>query len=120
MASAKRFICATPMTTASNFIGTGRRHNGRASRMARSRCLRTGSISTTCCGSGWHDPQDNEAHWPVTSLRDFCRIVEKTLAEYLVAAPLLQAHLVKPAHRAGFFGQFEDPVDGDAIAFDHR
>ena len=29
-ASAKRFICATPTRTASSFIGTGRRRNGRA------------------------------------------------------------------------------------------
>ena len=33
-ASARRFICAIPMRTASNSIGTGRRKNGRARRTA--------------------------------------------------------------------------------------
>src|ERR1700730_11379702 len=55
-----------------------------------------------------------------TSLHYFGRIVEEALAEDLVAAPFLQAHLVEPAHLAGFVGQFENPVNGDVIAFDHR
>src|SRR5512132_4424283 len=48
------------------------------------------------------------------------RIIEKTLAKNLVAAPLLQAHLVDPVHLAGFIRQFEDPVKGDAVTFNHR
>src|ERR1035438_6058164 len=51
---------------------------------------------------------------------DLGRIVEEALAEYPVAAPFLQTHLVEPAHLAGFVGQFETPVDGDVIALDHR
>ena len=47
-ASAKRSICAIPTRTASSFIGTGRRRNGRAIPMDRSACIRAGSISTTC------------------------------------------------------------------------
>src|ERR1700731_4529452 len=43
-----------------------------------------------------------------TSLHYFGRIVEEALAEDLVAAPFLQAHLVEPAHLAGFVGQFEN------------
>src|SRR5450756_955881 len=46
------------------------------------------------------------------------RIVEEPLAEYLVAAPFLQSDLVKPAHLAGFFRQFENPVNCDMVAFD--
>src|SRR5216684_6907163 len=48
------------------------------------------------------------------------RIVEETLAEDLVAAPLLQRDLVDAAHPAGLVGQFENPVNGDVIAFNHR
>src|ERR1035437_5387091 len=50
----------------------------------------------------------------------FGRIIEKTLAKNLVAAPFLQAHLVDPEHLAGFIGQLESPVNGDAVALDHR
>src|SRR5258705_5021114 len=55
-ASARRFTCATPTRTASNCIATGPRSNGRASRTARSRCSRAGSISTSSCGNGRPDP----------------------------------------------------------------
>ena len=47
------------------------------------------------------------------------RIIEKTLAKNLVAAPFLQAHLVDPVHLAGFIRQLENPVNGDVVAFDH-
>src|SRR5260221_13092928 len=47
------------------------------------------------------------------------RIVEKALAEYPVAAPLLQRDLVDPVHLAGFIRQLENPVNGDVVAFDH-
>src|ERR1019366_390528 len=50
----------------------------------------------------------------------FGRIIEETLAENLVAAPFLQAHLVDPKHLAGFVGQLENPVNGDVVALDHR
>jgi catechol 2,3-dioxygenase len=43
-----------PTRTASSCIATGPTSNGRASRTARSRCSRAGSISTTCCGSARH------------------------------------------------------------------
>jgi hypothetical protein len=46
------------------------------------------------------------------------RIVEETLAENLVAAPLLQRDLVDPVHFAGFIGELENPVNGDIIAVD--
>src|SRR6476661_7420053 len=49
----------------------------------------------------------------------FRRIIEKTLAKNPVAAPFLQAHLVDPVHLAGFIRQLENPVNGDAVAFDH-
>src|ERR1035437_4199771 len=50
----------------------------------------------------------------------FGRIIEKTLAKNLVAAPFLQAHLVDPEHLAGLIRQLEDPVNRDAVALDHR
>ena len=49
--SAKRSTCATRTKTASNCIATGRRPSGRARRTASSRCIREGSIWTTCCAS---------------------------------------------------------------------
>src|SRR6266446_5672046 len=48
------------------------------------------------------------------------RIIEKTLAKNLVAAPFLEAHLVDPVHLAGFIRQLENPVNGDVVAFDYR
>ena len=51
-ASARRSICAIPTRTASSSTATGRRRNGRARRMDRSRCSRSGWISRICCGSG--------------------------------------------------------------------
>src|SRR3979411_1276915 len=44
-------------------------------------------------------------------------IVEKTLAENPVAAPLLPCELVDPMHLAGFVRQFKDPVNGNAVTF---
>src|SRR5260370_29818148 len=48
------------------------------------------------------------------------RIVKEALAENLVAAPLLQAHLIDPVHIAGLIRQFENPVNGEAVAYDCR
>src|ERR1700704_3556069 len=48
------------------------------------------------------------------------RIIEKTLAKNPVAAPLLQCDLVDPKRFAGFVRQLENPVNRDAVAFDHR
>src|SRR6266478_6259318 len=48
------------------------------------------------------------------------RIIEKTLAKNLVAAPILQADLVDPVHLAGFIRELENPVNGCAVAFDYR
>src|SRR5260370_11289444 len=48
------------------------------------------------------------------------RIIEKTLAKNLVAAPLLQARLVDLVHFAGFVRQLENPVNGDVVAFNQR
>src|ERR1700722_6108160 len=48
------------------------------------------------------------------------QIVEEPLAQDPVAAPFLQAYLVNPEHLAGFIGQLENPVNGDAVALDHR
>src|ERR1700694_3187302 len=59
-----------------------------------------------------------KCHGP-SSLRSR-RIIEKTLAKDLVAAPFLQRDLVDPVHLAGFIRQLENPVNGDAVAFDHR
>src|SRR5579871_3554801 len=56
----------------------------------------------------------------MTSATDLRRIVEETLAENPVAAPFLPGNFVKAAHPAGFFRQREIPMDGGAIAFDHR
>src|SRR6266550_2575100 len=57
--------------------------------------------------------------WPPSGLRPG-RIVEETLAEYLVAAPLLQRDLVDPPYFPGFIGELENPVNGGIVAFDHR
>src|ERR1019366_641647 len=78
------------------------------------------------------DQTPHASGWPIAMLRplpkraigrsgdDLGRIVEEALAEYPVAAPFLQTHLVEPAHLAGFVGQFEIPVDGDVVALDDR
>src|SRR5712675_298665 len=59
-------------------------------------------------------------HAIVKSNHDFGWIVEEALAEDLLATPFLQAHFVEPAHLAGSVGQFENPVNRDLVAFDHR
>src|SRR5665213_2873178 len=62
-----------------------------------------------------------EASSPIEMLRlRWRRIVKEPLAKEPVAAPFLQRDFVDPAHLAGFIGEFEDPVDGNMVALDHR
>src|SRR5579859_6551675 len=59
-------------------------------------------------------------HAIARSNHDLGRIVEEALAEYLVAAPFLQAHFIEAADPAGFVGQLENPVNGYEGYGDHR
>src|SRR5258708_9669665 len=45
---------------------------------------------------------------------------EEAPGEFFAPAPLLQRARLEPPYFPGFIGEFENPVNGDIVAFDHR